>query len=549
MTSLSRITILSFALAIGFDLCHVGDGAFITNQSPKVMRGNSPSTFASDESHIFSIQDQRFIQRNRDLSRAALMNRKECDLFAAESFKQIQSTIVASLLSVAIIFSPFYLERAIADDLDLSTKTTTQSESTVVSQNNKNTNEAKNDADLNSVLDEVWTLVDKYYIDRNFNNQNWQTVLSDYQSKISSYTSSSPFGPDKDTYTMQLSNQMVSSLGDKYSRMLDKDAYANIQKFDLIGVGATFMPDASKRIIVGAPPVPGSAADLAGVKKGDFLDAVNGKKTEGRTAFDIIDQIGEDPNAKEVTMTVRRQGPDDIIGEGETRDVVLTRTFTEVKDPVYYKLSEKRKDGTKVGYIRISEFNALVKRQLEKALKDLESQGANAYVLDLRGNPGGAFQSAVEIASYFVDDTIATYVVDNNEIELPFRTAKGKVLIDKSDPLSIWVDRRSASASEVLAGALRDNCRGVVMGDTSFGKGLIQAVYGLKNGSGLVLTVARYVTPNGTDIQGTGIKPDLSGGVPGSLVPGLVTIMNGDTSKIDFGAVQAKSQEMCSIKK
>jgi len=217
------------------------------------------------------------------------------------------------------------------------------------------------------------------------------------------------------------------------------------------------------------------------------------------------------------------------------------------KDPIKYKISERRDDGTVVGYVRIIEFNALVKRQLELALNNLERQGANAYVLDLRGNPGGAFQSAVEVASYFMDNKIATYVVDNDAVELPFKTAKGKVIIDESDPISIWVDQRSASASEVLAGALRDNCRGVVMGDTSFGKGLIQAVYGLKNGFGLVLTVARYITPNGTDIQGIGIKPDLSGGVPSSIL-GFITLVDGDTTKIDFGAVQSKSQQMCSMK-
>ena len=389
-----------------------------------------------------------------------------------------------------------------------------------------------------SVLDEVWSLVDKYYIDRSFHGQDWKAVLDDYHSKMSSSNNDN---------IMQLTTQMVATLGDKYSRMLETEAYVNIQKFDLIGVGATFMPDSYKRIIVGSPPLQGSAADLAGIQSGDYIDAVNGIKTEGRTAFDIIDQIGDDPNAKEITLTVRQMGENDLIGEGTSRDVVLQRTFTKVKDPIVYKISERRKDGTIVGYIRITEFNALVKRQLEDALKQLESQGVNAYVLDLRGNPGGAFQSAVEIASYFIDDAVATFVVDNNQVELPFRTAKGKVLIDKSDPISVWVDRRSASASEVLAGALRDNCRGVIMGETSFGKGLIQAVYGLKNGAGLVLTVARYVTPNGTNIQGTGITPDLEGGVPSSFLQSMVTIINGDTTHVDFGAVQAKSKEICEV--
>merc|ERR1712160_121939 len=150
--------------------------------------------------------------------------------------------------------------------------------------------------------------------------------------------------------------------------------------------------------------------------------------------------------------------------------------------------------------------NSLLQGKLEEALKILESQGANAYVLDLRSNPGGAFQSAVEIASMFVDNKLAVTVLDRNAVKSAFGTTAGKVIVDETDPITIWLDNRSASATEVFAGAMHDQCRAVVMGSTnSFGKGLIQAVYGLQNGGGLVLTVARYITPSGLDIQGTGI--------------------------------------------
>mmetsp|Transcript_18654 Transcript_18654/g.24873 ORF Transcript_18654/g.24873 Transcript_18654/m.24873 type:complete len:359 (-) Transcript_18654:485-1561(-) len=351
---------------------------------------------------------------------------------------------------------------------------------------------------------------------------------------------------------MKLVTEMVASLGDKYSRILDKQSYTRIQKFDLIGVGATLMPSsADKRIMVGAPPVAGSPADKAGMKYGDYITAVNGVPTEGRTAFDIIDQISnDDPNAKTVTMTVLTEGPDDLKGEGYVRDLKLDRQFEQIVNPITYKVSEERSSASsavhKVGYIQIKEFNSLVERGLRDAFIDLESQNVDAYVLDLRGNPGGAFQSAVEISSLFFENQIATYVVDSNGVELPFKTAKGKVVVDRNDPVVIWVDGRSASATEVLAGSLRDNCRAVVMGEPSFGKGLIQAVYGLKNGSGLVLTVARYVTPNGDDIQGKGIIPAISGNgiVPPSFVPGLKS----DTSRIDFGNIKERlSSKMCKV--
>lgn len=395
--------------------------------------------------------------------------------------------------------------------------------------------EASTSSKLNGppAYDEAWSLVKKYALDQKYNGQDWDEAYTKYLGSISSTST------DEDRI-MKATSNLVGSLGDKYSRILDRDSYARIQKFDLIGVGVTLMPDSStKEIIVGAPPVQGSAAFQAGLKVGDAVVAVNGVDTVGRTAFDIIDQISDDPNAGSVTFTVR--------SGDEYRDVTMKREFLEVKNPVTYRVSETRSDGTKVGYVRVSEFNSLVKPSLQAALKDLEEQNVNAYVLDLRGNPGGAFQSAVEIAGLFMNDKLATDVVDGNGVDLKFRTTKDKMAIDTDDAIAIWVDGRSASASEVLSGALRDNCRAVIMGDRSFGKGLVQAVYGLKNGYGLVLTVAKYLTPGGTDINKVGIVPDVSkeDALPSS--PGFVPFLGSDTSKVDFNDVRARMKSpMCS---
>lgn len=382
--------------------------------------------------------------------------------------------------------------------------------------------------------DEAWGLVKKYALDQQFNGQDWDEAYAKFSQGISSTSS------DEDRI-MKATSNLVGSLGDKYSRVLDRESYARIQKFDLIGVGVTLMPDPStKEIIVGAPPVQDSAAFYAGLKVGDVVVAVNGIDTLGRTAFDIIDQISDDPNAGSVTFTIRN-------GE-EYKDVTMKREFLEVKNPVSYRVSETRSDGTKVGYVRVSEFNSLVKPSLEAALRDLEGQQVNAYVLDLRGNPGGAFQSAVEIAGLFMSNKLATDVVDGNGVDLKFRTSKDKMAIDLDDSIAIWVDGRSASASEVLSGALRDNCRAVVMGDRTFGKGLVQAVYGLKNGYGLVLTVAKYLTPGGTDINGHGILPDVSRveALPSS--PGFVPFLGSDTSRVDFDDVKERmSSTMCTV--
>ena len=394
--------------------------------------------------------------------------------------------------------------------------------------------ENQQDQDESSVLDEVWQLIDKYYIDRTFGgNQDWKKVREKYK-----YLSSKA---NSDEARFKLVTEMVASLGDKYSRILDPQQYAAIQKYDLIGVGVTLMPDADKNIIVGAPPIKGSEADKAGMKVGDFVTAINGIPTAGRTAFDIIDQISENSNAATVSMSVRPKGSD---ADAPVRELTMARSFLEVKNPISYKISETRPDGTKVGFIKIKEFNSLIKGNLEQALSELEAAGANAYVVDIRQNTGGAFQSAVEISGLFVEDRLATYVVDSTGMRLPFRTTKGTLAIDREDPVVVWIDGRSASASEVFAGSLHDNCRAVLVGEKTFGKGLIQAVYGLKNGAGLVLTVARYVTPSGTDIQGVGITPDLGG----QYLPFGILGSGTDTSKIDFADISSRlSENKCRV--
>jgi carboxyl-terminal processing protease len=412
-----------------------------------------------------------------------------------------------------------------------------------------------------SLLDEVWTLIDKYYIDRSFHNQDWKAVRQKYQAKLAASTTSSSSNEPA------LVSEMVQSLGDKYSRLLDASAYAQIQKYDLIGVGVTLMPEPiSQRIVVGAPPIPGSASADCGLQMGDWVTEVNGRSTVHRNAFDIIDQIAEQPNAPTIDFTVvpRERIPAfdmtavGIRGSGSPsaaatmspaipgqRTVTMNRAFAQVKNPVVYSISERRNDGTKVGYIRISEFNALVKTKLQDAIVDLvQTQGANALVLDIRHNGGGAFQSAVEISSLFLEPgKVATYVVDGSMGRIPFKTAEGQVNVPADLPIAIWLDDKSASASEVFAGSMHDNCRAVLMGDTSYGKGVIQAVYGLKSGGGLVLTVARYVTPDGVDIQGKGIQPDIRGHVS-PPIPGFLS----DTSGVDFAEIrQRTSPALCKV--
>jgi carboxyl-terminal processing protease len=449
----------------------------------------------------------------------------------AAAVSKVVSQCMAMLCGLSVLLSPMQLDSTVAWAAIPPQRQQQQEESSLLVAPGVDKRQEK------SVVEEVWGLVNKYYIDRTFNGNDWTQVHKKYAAM--------EIGADNDK-SMELAKEMVQLLGDKYSRMLDQEKYAAIQKYDLIGVGVSLMPNAQKKIIVGGPPIENSPAAKAGLRPGDFVTAINGLSTDNRNAFDIIDQISENPTAKTVTFSIMRQGENDLAGEGMSFDVTMERlNAMEIKDPIQYKISETRPDGTVVGYIRLSEFNSLVKGRLNDALADLKSQGANAFVLDLRMNGGGAFQSAVEVSSFFLDNRVATYVVDSNQVELPFRTSSGRLLIDNKDPLAIWIDGMSASASEVLAGSLHDNCRAVTMGSQSFGKGLIQAVYGLENGSGLVLTVARYVTPRGTDIQGVGITPDIKGNVP---PPPLIPVLSTDTSKVDFKEISKRlDPSMCKL--
>jgi carboxyl-terminal processing protease len=164
-------------------------------------------------------------------------------------------------------------------------------------------------------------------------------------------------------------------------------------------------------------------------------------------------------------------------------------------------------DGMKLGYIRLKQFNATAVKDMRKAVQDLEAKGAEGYVLDLRSNPGGLLMASVEIARQWLNEgTIVSTKTRDGITDV--KRATGRALTAK--PLVILVNEGSASASEILSGALQDNNRAVLVGQKTFGKGLVQSVRGLSDGSGMTVTIAKYLTPRGRDIHKYGIDPDVS---------------------------------------
>lgn len=202
--------------------------------------------------------------------------------------------------------------------------------------------------------------------------------------------------------------------------------------------------------------------------------------------------------------------------ESNYRTVTLNREYSNENAVSSFRIFPHNVNGKeyRIGYIKIREFNASVAYNLLQVVNYLEQQGANAYILDLQGNRGGALEGAVQVAGIFMDHGTVVRILDRNQHEEQLTVESSNRLVadnttPTTDPVVILMDKYSASASEILASALHDNCRAVLVGEKTYGKGLVQAVFGLSDGGGLILTVAEYQTPNHMNIHKKGIEPDL----------------------------------------
>lgn len=377
------------------------------------------------------------------------------------------------------------------------------------------------------VFNEVWGIVNENFVDSTYNGKDWKSVKDEYVRELEK-------GADEHDVT----KKMLALLGDKYTRLLDKAYFESLWKYDAIGVGLLFQSDPNKEMMVASPPVGGSSAAKAGFQKSDIIYSINGLPTDKMTAMSLLDMMSND---KSSTVTFEYNHADDPKSSKLT--TTLQRTTEKAVNPVQYNV-QKVKEGKAVGYIRLSEFNAEAVPGLRQALVDLKTQNVDDVVLDLRGNTGGGFQFALNIGGMFMDSKEMVTAMGRGDEKNIFKTSyPDGVLSDK--PLVLLTDGLSASASEVLAGGLHDNCRAVVAGATTFGKGKIQAVFGLANGEGLTMTVAQYVTPRGTIIQSKGIQPDL----PVDTMNPYVALLTGpslnkaDLDKIDF----SKAEELLAI--
>ncbi|WP_298918383.1 carboxyl-terminal processing protease CtpA [uncultured Nostoc sp.] len=338
------------------------------------------------------------------------------------------------------------------------------------------------------LVSEVWRIVNRTYLDETFNHQNWAAVRQKALEK--------PLSDSNASYAAI--GRMLQSLDDPFTRFLDPEQYRSLQvntSGELTGVGLQIALNAKTGKLEVVAPIAGSPADKAGIRPRDRILKIEGTSTENLTLDEAATKM-RGPSGSLVTLLIERDG------EAET-EIRLTRDRIAL-NPVVSELRVSTED-TPIGYLRLTQFNANASTELAHAISSLEKKGATAYILDLRNNPGGLLQSGIEIARLWLDSGTIVYTVNRQGIQGSFE-ASGSALTNA--PLVILVNQGSASASEILAGALQDNRRAQLVGETTFGKGLIQSLFELSDGSGLAVTIAKYETPQHRDINKLGIKPD-----------------------------------------
>lgn len=335
--------------------------------------------------------------------------------------------------------------------------------------------------------------------------------------------------------------EMVLRLRDPYSRFLSPNEFSAMSKYDISGVGLNLGTKTDLKDKTGLAPafedgdgawviglIRESPADAAGVRQGDLILKIGGRGMEALSPFEVASLFqGQGEESDEelasssafgletewfgITKSVSKPPVKLRVRhlDGGEEDLDVRRpAVVPTPSPVSAKFDSKKR----TGYIKLSSFNARAHRDISSAVSDLvNSKGATTIVLDLRGNRGGLVSEGIEVAKIFLsnDDVIVRSRIKSRQNESVVRATNGKPLTDAK--LVVLVDGGTASASEILAGALQDNCRAPLVGQNTYGKGLIQSVYELSDGSGLVLTVGKYVTPLGTDIDYSGLRPDFGG--------------------------------------
>ena len=336
------------------------------------------------------------------------------------------------------------------------------------------------------LYDNVWRLINTKFVDQTDNGQDWNAWRHKYDQYIKT---------DDDAYVAI--GTMVASLNDPYTKFLDPKDFSEETssiKGSLKGIGIQIATKDGKLTVIA--PIEDSPAEKAGLMADDEILEINGASTKGITIDKAADKIrGEEGTT--VDLLVKRKD--------EIKRYTITRKEIELK-AVSTKVPNNVKLSDGIGYIRLSSFiSKNAGREFEDIL--LQNKDKKGFIIDLRSNPGGLLTNAISISNLLIPRGIIVSTVDRDGYKETQRVTGFAVT---SKPLVILINKGSASASEILSGALKDNKRAVLVGEKSFGKGLVQEINRLPNDSGVNITIQKYLTPNGTDINKKGIDPDIA---------------------------------------
>ena len=340
------------------------------------------------------------------------------------------------------------------------------------------------------VIDHVWQIVYRDFLDSSgkFQKSNWINLRKEVLSKT--------YSDSNEAY--DAIRDMLSNLDDSYTRFLEPKEFNQMRidtSGELTGVGIQIVKDKESDDLIIISPIEGTPAFDAGIKARDKILSIDNISTE-------------DMNIEEAVKLIRGQRGTkvklEILRGSKSFFKILSREKIEIKS-VSSKVNQT-KNGLLIGYVRIKQFNANASKETRDAIKDLETKKVAGYVLDLRSNPGGLLESSIDISRHFINKGVIVSTVSKDGLK---ETKKGNGQALTKKPLVVLVNEGSASASEIVSGAIKDNKRGKLVGKKTFGKGLVQSMRTLVDGSGLTVTVAKYLTPNGTDINKSGIIPDI----------------------------------------
>ncbi|KAI9080794.1 hypothetical protein K1719_037307 [Acacia pycnantha] len=348
-------------------------------------------------------------------------------------------------------------------------------------------------------LVEAWGLIRETFIDPTYNHQDWDLKLQ--QTMVEMF----PLRSADAAYT-KISG-MLSTLGDPFTRIISPKEYQGFRigsDGNLQGVGLFINAEPKTGHLVIVSCVEGSPAARAGIHQGDELVEINGERLDGIDSEAAAQRLRGNAGTT-VTVKVKDSGHNYGI-----REVKLPREYIKLSPISSAIIPHRSPDGklTKMGYVKLAAFSQTAAEDMKNTIEELEKQGVHSYILDLRNNPGGLVKVGLDVAQMWLDgDETLVNTVDRSGNMLPINMVNGHAITH--DPLVVLVNEGSASASEILAGALHDNGRAILVGHKTFGKGKIQSVTELHDGSALFVTVAKYLSPALHDIDQVGIPPDV----------------------------------------